>query len=184
MLKTKPKGLLQIRHATVRNEKKDPRPGDGGEIEIKYSVRNTTSERAQSVDSISISNRDNSGFVRVVNVLDLDERYQIQLQLQQLYNRLDQLAHKVENPGNHSGGWSNEEKSDERMEEENDHYVIGNDNEHAYNLKLRMSRLSIVSGKGGAVMESVVEEDIADRFVHGDGVSTPSSSKINRLYSY
>ena len=49
--------------------------------------------------------RENSAFLRVVSALDVDERYQIQMQLQKLYRRLDVINSRIYG-GNNSNVWS------------------------------------------------------------------------------
>jgi hypothetical protein len=52
----------------------------------------------------------NSGFVRVVNAMDTDERYQIQVRLQKLYHRLDTINNKIYNQSHVSNSvWSDDE---------------------------------------------------------------------------
>lgn len=97
-----------------------------------------------SESSVSGSMRDHSGFQRVVDALDVDERYQIQMLLQKLYRRLDVINSRLYKIGHsNSNAWSDDEEDDDDS---------GADFIHNLHKSKRL-----VAGAGG--MMSVLEEE-------------------------
>lgn len=178
MLKKRPGGLLQLKKKTGVN-KKDRYNCESG-IEIKSRVLSeppSVIERSRSMENNSLSmNRDNSGFARVVNALDLDERYQIQLQLQALYARLDVLARRADNPSYASQAWSDDEEENDDVES----YVRRDSEQSGGQASMRhpVSKQITMGGRGGK-MASVVEEDIFE-----DASSGGSELENHRNHRY